>query len=135
MPSIGPTAWESILADHVSTPMVTPAMPRLDTSVVLAKWEGRVDEVREAEFIATLSDLSTNQTERAAIGFDELSRSDRALVTPGAVFYWSIGYKDAVSGQRSRESLIRFRRLPQWTKKDRDDAIELAERWKKRLTS
>lgn len=108
-----------------------PSVPRLDSDVVLQRWEGHVDHITSTGFVARLKDLSeANPDDSAEIPFDEVSPNDRDLIGPGAVFYWSIGYRDAVSGQRTRESVIRFRRLPRWTTKDREDAAARVERWK-----
>jgi len=96
------------------------------------EWEGTVDVVTDQGIVATLRDITNPSTadELAEIVWDEISDADRDLVTPGAVFYWNIGYEKTVFGQRSGKSVIRFRRLPAWTKSeiaavDRD-ANELA---------
>jgi hypothetical protein len=34
------------------------------------------------------------------------------------VFYWTIGYHDSETGQRTRQSVIAFRRLPAWTESE-----------------
>lgn len=49
---------------------------------------------------------------------DEITPDDIQMVVPGAVFYWSIGYREERSGERSRSSIIRFRRLPAWSPGD-----------------
>jgi hypothetical protein len=43
------------------------------------------------------------------------------LMASGAVFYWSVGYRETLWGQRERVSAIRFRRLPAWTTSDLDE--------------
>lgn len=122
-------------ADALYVPIVRPPrFPRLDQSVALQKWEGRVNAVGEGHFEATLADLTGDgPAEEAAFDLDEVSPQDRALVKPGAVFYWSVGYRDAVKGQRTRESIIRFRRLPRWSLPDRVEADERAARWTESL--
>lgn len=84
---------------------------------LLQQWEGTVLSVREDEFDAELSDRTGRATdlEIATFPLEEVSESDRDLVVSGAVFYWSIGFEVARSGQKRRVSLIRFRRLPTWT--------------------
>jgi hypothetical protein len=52
--------------------------------------------------------------EEAEFPMEEVSDADRSFIMPGAVFYWNIGYIDNISGQRTRASVIRFRRLPVW---------------------
>ena len=44
------------------------------------------------------------------------------------IFYWNIGYHTSYSGQRTRTSIMRFRRLPAWTQNKIDAAKQEAER-------
>jgi len=84
--------------------------------VSLQKWEGYVLNVEEDVFNVRLVDLTNNGTdEEAILHLEDVSEDDKDLVIPGAVFYWNIGYMDTVSGQRCRSSIIKFRRLPQWS--------------------
>lgn len=83
--------------------------------IVLQKWEGHVTEVDETTFRARLHPLAGEGTDQEAeIYTEEVSPQDRALIQPGSIFYWSIGYLDRPSG-RIRASIIRFRRLPTWS--------------------
>jgi len=83
---------------------------------LLQKWEGFVLQVRKDAFVARLIDQNHDgPDEEAEIPLEEISEEDQALVQPGAIFYWSIGYLDSRGGQRIRASVIRFRRLPAWT--------------------
>lgn len=83
--------------------------------IPLQKWEGTVVEVLDEGFFARLVDLtSAGVDEEAEFPLEEISTADRSLIAPGAVFYWNIGYFDSLSGQRTRASVIRFRRLPVW---------------------
>lgn len=98
------------------------------------KWECVVDKVKGKNFTAITRDLSTpgNPDERVTLAFADVNDEDRHLVVAGAVFYWSIGYAVSPAGQRTRSSLIRFRRLLRWTKKDlariERDSTRLGER-------
>jgi hypothetical protein len=47
----------------------------------------------------------------------EFADADADLVAPGAVFYWSIGYRVTPGGTKERLSVIRMRRLPQPTRR------------------
>jgi hypothetical protein len=86
------------------------------------KWEGFVIEVREDTFIARLTPIiGEGPDQEAEIYLEEIEPEDQSLIQPGAIFYWSIGYLDRPSGRR-RVSLIRFRRLPAWTKQEREAA-------------
>jgi hypothetical protein len=103
---------------------------RQSAFISLQKWEGVVLEVLSDSFLARLVDLThTGPDEEAEFPFDEVSEEDRSLIRPGAIFYWNIGYHNSYSGQRTRTSIIRFRRLPAWTREE----IETAEREAERL--
>lgn len=104
---------------------------KTDADTVLQKWEGVVDEVRDRTFVARLIPIIGQPGDlEAEIYFDEVSIDDRPLVKPGAFFYWSVGYKDGPAGQRSRESLVRFRRLPRWTLVEINAAQERANKYR-----
>ena len=84
----------------------------------LQEWEGHVLEVSNETFLARLIPIQgEGQDQEAEIYLEEVDQADRALIEPGAVFYWSIGYLDRPSG-RMRASMLRLRRLPNWTKRD-----------------
>jgi hypothetical protein len=86
---------------------------------LLQKWNGIVDEVdlAKGEFAATIRDLTdpTRGDEVVCLSLDEISIPERPLLVEGAVFYWSVGYKDFSDGRRERVSSIRLQRLPAWT--------------------
>jgi len=104
--------------------------------IELQQWEGIVSEVSHEAFFARLISLSDDKPDiEAEFAIDEVHSEDKKLIHPGAVFYWSIGYKED-RGQRIRASLVRFRRLPAWqkheleaAKKDAKDFADLLE-WK-----
>jgi hypothetical protein len=107
-------------ADFVAEPVAVPAwrtpQPRIG---VLQKWEGRVLDRSSTSFLAVLTDMTNaGVEEQAEFDLEELSPDDLDLVVPGAVFYWNIGYRDDPSGERTRASIIRFRRLPAWSPQD-----------------
>jgi hypothetical protein len=103
--------------------------PRQSVFTSLQKWEGVVLEVWEDAFLARLVDLTRpGPDEEAEFPLDEISEEDRPLVRPGAIFYWNIGYHDSSSGQRTRASIIRFRRLPAWRREEIEAARLEAER-------
>jgi hypothetical protein len=85
-------------------------------SQALQEWEGTVLDRRADSILVRLVDKTNGGSEEEAeILLTELSPHDLPLVRSGAVFYWTIGYRDSVTGQRTRESSIVFRRLPAWT--------------------
>ncbi|MEQ1794794.1 MAG: hypothetical protein ABL970_11435 [Nitrospira sp.] len=99
----------------------------------LQKWECTVLEVKEDAFTARLIDQTgSNPDEEAEFSLDEVDTEDRDLVEAGAVFYWSIGYRDRPSG-RERISTIRFRRLPVWTPKELRIAAQEAARVREKI--
>jgi len=88
-------------------------------------WEGWVTLVGENYFKANVKDLTNteNPLEEVEMDIEEIFPTDKNLVEEGAVFYWYIGYRDSLKkGQRERFSIIRFRRLPGWSKADIDKA-------------
>lgn len=105
-----------------------------DNFISLQKWEGAVLEIKKDSFMARLIDLTKESPyETAEIPLEEVSEDDRDLLKEGAVFYWNIGYLNKTCGQKERVSLIRFRRLPSWSKEEIDAAKCEAERIKNLL--
>lgn len=99
-----------------------------DTFRVLARWEGIVLAVESDFFVARLTDLETDMPHlEADILLEEVSPADRSRVELGAIFYWTIGFLDTLGGQRTRESVIRFRSLPKWRSQDLEKAMKTAE--------
>ena len=97
--------------------------------VSLQKWEGYVIRVLDNSLLVRLVDLTQKGAdEEAEIPIEEISEDDRHLIKPGAIFYWNIGYLDSYSGQRTRVSVIRFQRLPAWSKDEIDEAKRKADK-------
>ncbi len=95
----------------------------------LQEWEGEVTSVGEDTFTASLVDLTSGSdraTEEADFPIDDLADSDLSLLKLGAIFRWSIGYSRRRSGTKRRISHIVFRRLPQWTKTEIEQAKSAA---------
>jgi hypothetical protein len=87
---------------------------------VLESWVAKVDEVdRDAGVFTAIvaSDRFADTRELAEFSFDEISEDDRALIVPGAIFYWSVGYSVNEYGERSTASVVRFRRVRRWKPK------------------
>ncbi len=96
--------------------------------VPLQKWEGTVLQVSEESFFARLIDLTSDGAdEEAEFPLEEVSDADRPLIGTGAIFYWNIGYIDSLSGERTRASIIRFRRLPVWRAEELTKAKQKAQ--------
>lgn len=94
----------------------------------LQKWEGFVLKVDKETFTARLIDIKNQGVEEEAeIYLTEVTEEDYPLLQPGAIFYWSIGYFDHYSGQRFNTGMIRFRRLPGFSKQEIGLAQEKAQ--------
>ena len=110
------------------------AKPYQNFFTSLQEWEGVVTKVMNDAFLARLIDLThRGADEEAEFPIDEVSEEDKPLINVGAIFYWNIGYHTSYSGQRTRTSIIRFRRLPAWTQREIDAAKREAERIEKAL--
>jgi hypothetical protein len=86
----------------------------------LQKWEGVVDEIFEDKIYVTLKDLTLGGEDSTELEFEDIDDDDKHLLVPGAIFYWSIGYETTPYRQRSKKSIIRFRRLPKITPQEFD---------------
>lgn len=96
----------------------------------MQKWEGHVTQVGADTFTARIVRIvGEGPDQEAEIYKEEVASDDHALIEPGAVFYWSIGYLDRPSG-RLRASIIRFRRLPVWSKHELENAEAKADNLK-----
>jgi len=104
-----------------------------DEFVSLQSWEGEVLSVEDDHFFARLVDLTGElDDQEAEIYRDEVDPGDLPLLHQGAIFYWRIGYLKR-KGQRVRTSAIRFRRLPEWSEKEIEEAGKTAEQTRKLL--
>jgi hypothetical protein len=86
---------------------------------LLQQWEGTIEGVDADSITASVRDMTdrTMPDELIEIQRMEFADADADLVAPGAVFYWSIGYRVTPSGTKERLSVIRMRRLPQPTRR------------------
>jgi len=115
----------SSLAPSPGRILMTP--PPLERFSILAKWIGRVQRVDEDSFVALVQDqLEDHPEEEVEFPTSDVAEVDGPLLMPGAIFYWSIGYRDRHGGPRRRESTIRFRRLPRPSQTEIADADEWA---------
>ncbi|HPW35578.1 MAG: hypothetical protein BWX92_00583 [Deltaproteobacteria bacterium ADurb.Bin135] len=113
---------------------ISPSYFPVDRFVSLQKWEGVVMKVENGYFIARLHDLtSKGNEEEAEFSCEEISEDESELIVQGAIFYWNIGYHDSHTGQRTRASMIRFRRLPAWRQKEIDDSALEADKLMKSI--
>jgi hypothetical protein len=116
--SPSPNNTEPIVAPHEIPP--TKGFQPLELTrarfLIFGSWQGTVQRVDNDTFTAYMTDNDERKaTEVAEFYKSDLSDEDSELLEEGAVFYWFVGYNDSASGQRSRSSVLRFRRLPPWT--------------------
>ncbi len=101
--------------------------PRV-TFHALQEWEGYVTSIKDTEFSARLTDLTSKAkyaSEEASIPLEEISDDDAAKMQVGSIFRWVIGY-ERTAGSKKRVSNIVFRDLPVITKSDLRDGQEWA---------
>ena len=102
----------------------------------LQEWEGYVLEVYNDYFTARLVDITagdSQETEGGEFPIGDVDDKDLSLLKSGAVFRWLIGYEKSYRGTKKRISQVVFRRLPQWTKTDIDEAKNEARRISKKI--
>lgn len=88
------------------------------------RWEGYVTAIHEDYFQARIEDLTNPGTyEIIKFDLDEISPEDESLLKLGAVFYFSIGYV-LNNGQREKTSLLRFKRIAEWTEEEFNRAVD-----------
>jgi len=102
---------------------------------VLQQWECVVDGIEGDSFTADLLDLTdpSKPREIVEIPLIEISEADLALLLPGAVFYWILGYEITRGGQKRRVSEIRARRNPKWSQRAIDAVTKRGEELYNRL--
>ena len=95
---------------------------------VLQRWTGKVERLVDDRFVAIIHDMTTptNPVEEVELEVSEVSKGDRSLIAEGAVFYWSIAYRDTRGGQRERIASIRFARQPMLNERDIQDIFNEA---------
>ncbi len=136
---ISQTAAEPEKAQPATAQLLIPTAPPVRHPFsLLQQWEGVVStSPKDGEFAATLRDLTHPALveEQATFFLEQVPLPDRGLVLPGAVFYWSIGYEDTATGTRRTISVLRFRRLPAWTRGDMRRLAHQVEKLKRLLAA
>jgi hypothetical protein len=115
MPPTGTSDSKTLNAEERSTdlePVAVPPLPSFQPTTTVGLWLGSVERVEAESLIAHLVDLEHGRPEEVA-EFDlaEVAEDDRALVRPGATFFWSITRVRTESGRVEQRSELRFRRL------------------------
>jgi hypothetical protein len=113
-PSVTDLAQQRRDAAVVKLPAVSLTPPK---EITLQEWEGQIQEVGTTSFLARLVDLTADEhteTEEVQLPLSDISEGDLALVRPGAVFRWIIGYRYTGAVKERFDRLV-IRRLPMWT--------------------
>ena len=85
-------------------------------------------EIEDDKFSAKLEDITNPGTyEIVNFGLDDVSPEDSSFLKPGSTFYFSIGYT-TTSGTVEKTSLLRFKRVADWTESEFDIATDRADR-------
>ncbi len=123
--------FDKTLATDISLASGPPFEPIKGGFKLLQLWEGRIVEVRNAEFDAIIVDKTNPDfiDELVILDIEEISPDDLPLLRIGSVFYWSIGYLDYPGRGRTRESKIRFRRLRGWSEKEINESKRVGKRF------
>lgn len=88
-------------------------------------WIGYVTAVQAGSFFARIEDTRLQGTyEEAEFDLEEVEEEDKTLLSIGSIFYWSIGYEYR-GGTKSKQSVLRFKRLPKLNASDIDSAANL----------
>lgn len=91
------------------------------------KWIGHITDIYVDSFKAKLTDLTSPGTyEIDEFDLEEITDEDKPLLSLGATFYWSVGYSTSENGQVTKESLIRFQRIVEFTDEDNSEALDRA---------
>jgi hypothetical protein len=101
-------------------PPPSPADAPREAIMALQNWQGVVLEVRADSFVARVVDAAgEHPDEEVELPREDLSPFEIDLLEEGAIFYWTIGYRQRLPrGQRERISRIRLRRLPAWSRSE-----------------
>jgi hypothetical protein len=121
---------------RITRPAIIPKDGKRDQDIFvpMEKWAGVVTHIGEGSFRArVIEQLNGGGEEEAEFPIRNISEGDRALLEPGAVFYWVIGFRETPSGQRMSSSTVRFRRLAKWGESEIRAAELAAEELQKEL--
>ena len=94
----------------------------------IKNWEGVVLTVGEDSFFARVRDPD-KKSDLGEITFEipieDVTEDDNTLLTEGAVFYLTIGYRQIPGQPIRKDATLIFRRMPAWSKKRLTSAKEL----------
>lgn len=116
-----PTAQRRVDLHKDWAPILVPPLRRsTERFRLLQLWVGVVQEVADDGLVVTLFDQTNRQypEEDVTISLSEIPEQDHPLLKPGAILYWSIGYREDQGQPRERVSCVRARRLPVWSETD-----------------
>jgi len=124
--TLGTSAPEGLSIGLIDHPHFHPARLHVrDSFVALQEWEGTIVSIYKDYFTARLVDITAEESiasEEADFPLDDIPACDRDLLRPGAIFRWAVGYRRSPGGTNMRGYQLAMRRLPQWTKRELDEA-------------
>jgi hypothetical protein len=113
----------------------TASVPR--PSVRVAEWDGYVTEVCDLSFTAVLRGIAgegvAGESHDAEIALDDVGRSDRTLLRPGAFFRICIYFQLDEDDRPKRYAKVVFRRLPAYRQAELEQADRRSEERHRRL--
>ena len=101
----------------------SPPASRRNTSSFhpIIEWEGYVDGIGDEDFVVMLVDIQSKAklpADMATFPIADLSPYERGLLREGAIVRLVLGMERSPDGQKSKKSVLHFRRLPVFTKAD-----------------
>lgn len=131
-----PATAEGHLRRREST-FETPTASTSKHAMRVAEWDGYVITVGEQFFTAALSGIAgegvAGERHDAEIALDDVGRSDRALLRPGAFFRVCIYFELDEDDRPRRYAKVVFRRLPAYRQVDLEQADRRADERHRRL--
>jgi hypothetical protein len=93
----------------------------LNSFETLQKWEGNIVSIGENEFTAEIFDLKNDNVpeEILTLPISHINKDDIDLLKLGAGFYLSVGHKYIPNGMKKGAFVLRFKRLPNFTLKQK----------------
>lgn len=113
----------------------TVSVPR--PSIRVAEWDGYVTKLDEQCFTAVLRGIAgegvAGESHTAEIALDDVGRSDRPLLRPGAFFRLCIYFQLDEDDRPKRFAKVIFRRLPAYRQEELDQADRRSEERHRKL--
>jgi len=104
-----------------------PAFNHRNSFVGSENWIGHVTAISDTFFSAKIEVLDSQGGTFEETDFDlnDIEEEDMKLLRIGSIFYWSVGYEYR-GGTKSKQSVLRFKRLPTLNMTEVDAALDLS---------